>query len=156
MEFVLDPHSPLPTHSQIQEQVKLALLLGRLRPGDTLPSIRDVEKEIHVSRSIVRKAYLALQRSGILTLRHGKGVLVEKHLSYSQRGDIMEQCQALSHDILSKAERMGISPSAFARYPWSGWVMSSHPLFSCRRIMDYFRKVAMASISTSSSGSASA
>lgn len=116
MEFVLDPHSPLPAHAQIQEQVKLALLLGRLRPGDTLPSIRDVEKEIHVSRSIVRKAYLALQRSGILTLRHGKGVLVEKHLSYSQRGDIMEQCQALSHDILSKAERMGISPSAFARY----------------------------------------
>ena len=116
MEFILDPHSPLPAHLQIQEQIKLALLLGRLRPSDTLPSIRDVEKQIRVSRNIVRKAYLGLQRSGILTLRHGKGVLVEKQLSYSQRGSIMEQCQALSADILARVERLGISPSAFARY----------------------------------------
>jgi len=116
MEFVLDSHSTIPPHVQIQEQIKLALLLGRLRPGDTLPSIRDVEKQIGVSRNIVRKAYLALQRSGILTLWHGKGVLVEKQLSYSQRGSIPEQCEELSKDILGKVERRGISPSAFARY----------------------------------------
>jgi GntR family transcriptional regulator len=116
MQFILDPHSPLPAHLQIQEQIKLALLLGRLRPGDTLPSIRDVEKEIRVSRNIVRKAYLALKQSGILTLRHGKGVLVEKALSYSLRDSIMEQCQALTTDTLARVERLGISPSAFARY----------------------------------------
>jgi len=116
MEFVLDNHSPLPAHLQIQEQIKLALLLGRLRPGDTLPSIRDVEKQIRVSRNIVRKAYLALQRAGILNLRHGKGVLVEKQLSYGERANIMQQCESLSTEILGKAERLGISPSAFARY----------------------------------------
>ena len=116
MDFFYDRHSPLPPHLQIQEQVKLALLLGRLRPGDTLPSIRDVEKQAHISRNLVRKAYLALQRSGILTLRHGKGVLVEKHLSYSQRGAIQEQCEGLSREVLSRAEGLGIAPSAFARY----------------------------------------
>lgn len=116
MEFVLDPHSTLPPHLQIQEQIKLALLLGHLRPGDTLPSIRDVEKQIRLSRNIVRKAYLGLQRSGILTLRHGKGVLVEKELSYSERGSIMEQCESLSAEVLTRVERLGISPSAFARY----------------------------------------
>jgi GntR family transcriptional regulator len=116
MEFILDPHSPLPAHLQIEEQIKLALLLGRLRPGDTLPSIRDAERQTHISRNIVRNAYLALQHSGILTLRHGKGVLVEKQLSYSNRGSIMEQCQALSAEVLAHAERLRISPSAFARY----------------------------------------
>ncbi|MBZ5539869.1 MAG: GntR family transcriptional regulator [Acidobacteriia bacterium] len=116
MEFILDAHSTLPPHLQLQEQIKLALLLGRLRPGDTLPSIRDVEKQTRLSRNIVRKAYLGLQRSGILSLRHGKGVLVEKDLSYSERGSIMEQCESLSTEILSRVERLGITPSAFARY----------------------------------------
>ncbi len=116
MEFVLDHHSPLPAHLQIEEQIKLALLLGTLRPGDTLPSIRDVEKQIKLSRNIVRKAYIGLQRSGILSLRHGKGVLVEKELSYSQRGSIMEQCENLSAETLARVQRIGISPSAFARY----------------------------------------
>lgn len=116
MEFILDPHSTLPPHLQIEEQIKLALLLGRLRPGDTLPSIRDVEKQTHLSRNIVRKAYLGLQRSGILSLHHGKGVLVEKELSYSQRGSIMEQCENLSTETLARVDRIGVSPSAFARY----------------------------------------
>lgn len=116
MEFILDPHSTLPSHLQIEEQIKLALLLGRLRPGDTLPSIRDVEKQTRLSRNIVRKAYLGLQRSGILTLRHGKGVLVEKELTYSQRGSVMEQCENLSTETLARVERIGVSPSAFARY----------------------------------------
>ena len=116
MEFVLDPHSTLPAHLQLQEQIKIALLLGRLRPGDTLPSIRDVEKQIKLSRNIVRKAYLGLQRSGILTLRHGKGVLVEKDLSYSERGSIMEQCEGLSAEVLARVDKLGITPSAFARY----------------------------------------
>src|SRR5580698_9044387 len=65
MDLSLDKHSPLPPHAQIQEKIKLALLLGRLRPGDTLPSIREVEKETGISRNVVRKAYLELQTLGV-------------------------------------------------------------------------------------------
>lgn len=116
MTFIIENHSPLPAHAQIKEQIKLALLLGRLRPGDTLPSIRDVERDSSISRNIVRKAYLDLQHAGILTLRHGKGVLVEKHLSYAQRDKIMKKCETLSQRTLQQAARLGLSPSAFARY----------------------------------------
>jgi GntR family transcriptional regulator len=106
----------LPAHAQIKEQIKLALLLGRLRPGDTLPSIRDVERDSDISRNIVRKAYLDLQHAGILTLRHGKGVMVEKHLSYAQRDKIMKKCETLSQRTLKQAARLGLAPSAFSRY----------------------------------------
>ena len=116
MEFFFDNHSSLPAHLQLQEQIKLALLLGRLRPGDTLPSIRDVEQETGISRNIVRKSYLALQRSGILNLRHGKGVLVEKGLNYRRRDSIMANAESLARETLSKVERLGISPTAFVRY----------------------------------------
>lgn len=116
MDFVIDKHSALPAHAQIQEQIKLALLLGRLRPGDTLPSIRDVEKQVGVSRNIVRKAYLELQSSGILDLRQGKGVLVEKNLSYSDRGRVYGESEELSRDLIARLRKRGICPSAFARY----------------------------------------
>ncbi len=116
MDFVLDKHSALPADAQIQEQIKLGLLLGRLRPGDTLPSIRDVEKQVGVGRNIVRKAYLELQRSGILNLKQGKGVVVEKDLRYSHHSNINEDAAAFSREIIGRLRQMGIAPSAFARY----------------------------------------
>lgn len=116
MDLTLDKHSPLPAQAQIQEQIKMALLLGRLRPGDTLPSIRDVEQQVGISRNLVRKAYLGLQKSGILSLRHGKGVLVQPQLSYGSRNNVHERCEELSEEILVRLRSAGISPSAFARY----------------------------------------
>jgi len=116
MDFTLDKHSPLPPHAQIQEKIKLALLLGRLRPGDTLPSIREVEQEVGVSRNIVRKAYLELQTLGVLNLRQGKGVLVQKQLFYGGRDSVNEKCEALSREILARLREVSVSPSAFARY----------------------------------------
>src|SRR5581483_4300750 len=105
MEFTLDKHSDLPVVAQIREQVKIALLLGRLRPGDTLPSIRDVEKQLGVSRNLVRQAYLSLEKSRILTLHHGKGVLVQKHLNYSHKTNALEKTERLVQEILAKAEK---------------------------------------------------
>jgi GntR family transcriptional regulator len=116
MDFVIDKHSALPAHAQIKEQIKLGLLLGSLRPGDTLPSIRDVEKQVGVSRNIVRRAYLELQDSGILDLRQGKGVLVEKNLKYSHRRRVHEESENLSRDLIARLRKTGICPSAFARY----------------------------------------
>ena len=116
IDFFIDAYSLVPAHSQIQEQVKLALLLRTLRAGDTLPSIRDVEKHTGIGRSVVRKAYINLQHQGILSLRHGKGVLVSSQRKYGERGELTEQCETLSRSVLARAKRLGIAPSAFARY----------------------------------------
>ena len=53
----------IPAHVQLEEQVKVALALGKLRPGDLLPSIRNVEDELGVGRMLVRKAYQQLASS---------------------------------------------------------------------------------------------
>lgn len=115
MEFHLDEHSNISPQLQIEEQVRTALLMGRLRPGDTLPSIRDVEAQCGVSRSIVRQAYLELQASKILALKQGKGVLVEKELTYERRMKVTEQSMELCEKTIKAVEEMGISVSSFAR-----------------------------------------
>ena len=55
MEFRIDKHANLPLVEQLQEQIKIALLLGRLRPGDTLswPSPNPIMVPVSVSCTAV-------------------------------------------------------------------------------------------------------
>jgi GntR family transcriptional regulator len=116
LDFRLDKHSDLPVVSQLQVQIKIALLLGQLRPGDTLPSIRDVGEQLGIGRNFVLQAYRALEQSGILKLQHGKGVLVRKHLNYSGQTDTLRKTEELVREVLEKTMKRGLMPSAFARY----------------------------------------
>jgi len=114
MQFYIDKHSSTPVANQIQEQIKLAVMMGIFRNGDTLPSIRDVEKQTGINRSQIHKAYLALRRSGLLVLARGKGTIVATATDTPLSID--ENCRKLSQKIISRVRQMGLSPTAFARY----------------------------------------
>jgi GntR family transcriptional regulator len=114
MEFYVDRNSSIPVANQIQEQIKLAVMMGVFRKGDTLPSIRDIEKQTGINRSQIHKAYLALRKSGLLVLTRGKGSIVAT-ATESPHG-IDENCRNLSKKIISRVRQMGLSPTAFSRY----------------------------------------
>ncbi|MBN1568707.1 MAG: GntR family transcriptional regulator [Acidobacteria bacterium] len=114
MEFYIDKNSSTPVANQIQEQIKLAVMMGVFRDGDTLPSIRDIEKQTGINRSQIHKAYLALRQSGLLVLTRGKGTVVATATDSPRAVD--ENCRKLSKSIISKVRVMGLSPTAFARY----------------------------------------
>src|ERR1700722_12446429 len=116
MKFFLDKNTVLPLDAQIQEQIKLALLLGVLRSGDRVPSIRDLARQVGTNRGVVYKAYLQLHKSGILNLQHGQGVIIEEQLNYDHRRTASDHAEGLSQQMLAKLYKMGISPSAFSRY----------------------------------------
>jgi GntR family transcriptional regulator len=114
MEFHIEKHSSTPAAKQIEEQIKLAVMMGIFRNGDTLPSIRDIEKQTGVNRSQIHKAYLDLRKSGLLVLTRGKGSVITTATDYPQ--SVNHSCHKLSETILAKVRRMGVSPTAFARY----------------------------------------
>jgi GntR family transcriptional regulator len=114
MEFYLNTNSSTPMVIQIQEQIKLAVMMGVFRNGDTLPSIRDIEKQTGINRGQIHKAYLALRKSGLLVLAHGKGTVVASANDSSR--SVHESCRKFSKDIVAQVRRMGISPTSFSRY----------------------------------------
>jgi len=114
MEFHIEKHSSTPVAKQIEEQIKLAVMMGIFRNGDTLPSIRDIEKQTGINRSQIHKAYQDLRQSGLLVLTRGKGSVITTATDYPQ--SLGEDCKKLSDQILSKVRKLGISPTAFARY----------------------------------------
>jgi DNA-binding transcriptional regulator YhcF (GntR family) len=114
LEFCIEKNTSTPVVNQIEEQVKIAVMMGILRSGDTLPSIRDIEKQTGINRNQIHKAYVALRRSGLLVLTRGKGSVVTS-VAVSPRS-ISENCRRMSREFVEKVRHSGISPTAFARF----------------------------------------
>lgn len=63
-------------YEQLVQQLRLYIDVNGLRPGDRLPSERDLAAEMQVSRASVRQATIALEVTGVLEVRHGDGIYV--------------------------------------------------------------------------------
>lgn len=80
MEFRIDRSSGLPAYLQLVRQVREALRLGWLGPGDRLPTVRDVVARSGVNANTVLKAYRELELSGLVEARQGSGTFVKAGL----------------------------------------------------------------------------
>jgi GntR family transcriptional regulator len=67
---------PRPMYLQVIEQVKRRVAVGDLPPGTELPSIRELAAGLKVSVITVKRAYLELEREGVIATRQGKGSVV--------------------------------------------------------------------------------
>jgi GntR family transcriptional regulator len=68
----------VPIYIQIVNQVKHLLAAGRLTPGDEMPAIRVLAEQLMVNPNTVARAYLELERIGLVTKRHGSGTYVSE------------------------------------------------------------------------------
>jgi|OpeIllAssembly_1097287.scaffolds.fasta_scaffold171074_2 GntR family transcriptional regulator len=72
----VDPTLPVPIWSQIEESVRHLVASGRLRPGEVLPSVRDLARDQRINPNTVAKAYQRLVEAGVLETRRGEGTFV--------------------------------------------------------------------------------
>jgi len=75
-DLVISQADRRPMYLQILEQVRRRIAIGDWQPGDELPSIRALAASVQVSVITVKRAYLELERSGIIVTRQGKGSFV--------------------------------------------------------------------------------
>src|SRR5271156_3059408 len=81
ISFHLDTRSGIAPCRQIVGQVRQALLLGLLREGDQLPTVKEVVSKVAINPNTVQKAYRELEHEGLATARPGVGTFVTKSLS---------------------------------------------------------------------------
>jgi len=74
--FRLDQGSGVPIYRQLMAQVRQELLLGRLRPGEQLPTVKEVVDALSVNPNTVAKAYRELEHEGLVRSRQGLGTFV--------------------------------------------------------------------------------
>jgi GntR family transcriptional regulator len=76
IRFRLDTSSGVPTYLQLVHQVKHAVQYGMLKPGDRLPTAREVVEDLAINPNTVLKAYRELEREGFVYSRPGAGTFV--------------------------------------------------------------------------------
>lgn len=82
MELIIRNTTNQPIYDQICAQIKAQIISGRLAPGEALPSIRALAKDLKISVITTKRAYDELEAEGFLYTVAGKGCFVaEKDLS---------------------------------------------------------------------------
>jgi len=81
IEFVLDGRSKVNTYTQLVQQVKQALRVGLLSPGDQLPKVREVAQSLAINPNTVLKAYRELEIEGLAEGRPGVGTFIRQGLA---------------------------------------------------------------------------
>ncbi|MCC2334584.1 GntR family transcriptional regulator [Cellulomonas wangsupingiae] len=76
MLFRIDPTSGDPLYAQLAAQVRTAVAHDELRPGERLPSARDLAASLDVNLHTVLHAYQELRDEGVIELRRGRGAVV--------------------------------------------------------------------------------
>jgi DNA-binding transcriptional regulator YhcF (GntR family) len=108
IEFVLDGRSRVSTYMQLVLQVKQALRVGLLTPGDQLPRVREVAGALAINPNTVLKAYRELEIEGLAEGRPGVGTFITRTLagpSLASQVDLREDLVAW----LRKAEAAGLA-----------------------------------------------
>ena len=91
MELIIRNNSGQPIYDQISGQIKAQILSGALSPGDALPSIRGLAKDLKISVITTKRAYDELEAQGLINTVAGKGCFVaEKNLDLIREQKLKE------------------------------------------------------------------
>ncbi len=127
MLFHVDPGSGLPVYRQIMDQVKFYRASGLLAPGEKLPSIRALARDLSVNPTTIVRAYNELRHQGVVKLRHGKGVFLAP-LPPGSEGALKEEVlRPLLRDLAAKAAQMGLPPERVCALLRRHWPEESRP-----------------------------
>lgn len=105
--FRLNTHSGVPPYLQIVQQVKQALQVGILQPGDQLPTVKEVVAYVAINPNTVFKAYRELESLGLVEGRTGSGTFALGRPA----GPVPSVQEALSKDLsgwIAKARQAGL------------------------------------------------
>ena len=98
----------LPIYLQIVNQVKYLVAAGRLNSGDEVPPIRVLAGQLLVNPNTVARAYLELEREGVVAKRHGSGTYVSDAGSPLARRERMKILTDRTDALLAEARNMNI------------------------------------------------
>lgn len=105
----VNPHSGIPLYVQLVEQIKRAVQVGILRPGDSLPTVRGLAAELHIALNTIVKAYGELETLGVIETRGGAGTVVSAGVDSVLRRQAVEQVRQRLHELASDAAALEVS-----------------------------------------------
>lgn len=107
MNFYIDPGSGVPFYRQIIDQIKYAIARGELRPGDQLPTVRQLAVDLAINPNTVGKAYSQLEILGILQTQQGSGTFISPQKVEVSELERQEKLDSLCREFITSAASYG-------------------------------------------------
>lgn len=110
MIIVVDPHSGVPVYRQLMSQIKFHVASGLLKPGDELPSTRNLSGRLGVNPMTISKAFRLLEHEGVVERRPGLPLVVRAQDGATLETSRVAQLRASLGPVVTRARQLGIDP----------------------------------------------
>lgn len=105
MFLAIDPADPLPIYDQIVRQVKFCVANGAIKPGELLPSVRELARQLRLNHNTVARAYRELQAQNIVVPIRGTGLEVTPQALRGCRDSRLKLIRQRLRNALKEARR---------------------------------------------------
>ncbi|MGE5244880.1 MAG: GntR family transcriptional regulator [Betaproteobacteria bacterium] len=106
----IDPRDPTPIYAQLERGLRAAIATSRLRPGDQLPTVRQLAVELQVNANTVARVYAELERAGVIETKRGVGSFISATPAQAHPPrDRDRRLRAFATRILADAEAAGFT-----------------------------------------------
>lgn len=115
-QFQLDLQSGVPVYRQIIDQVLGGISAGNLKPGDQLPTVRQLAVDLSINPNTVVRAYRELEIREILSTQQGTGTFITEKTVKTNEIEHQRQLAQLANDFLARAGGAGITLQELLEY----------------------------------------
>jgi len=109
MFFAVNPANGVPIYEQIVRQVKFAVAARAIAPGEWVPSVRELARELTLNPNTVARAYRQLQTEGVLETVRGTGLQVTAGAVRLCADERLKLVAARLRDVLREAGQSGLN-----------------------------------------------
>lgn len=110
MLISLDPADATPIYAQVERGLRASIAAGRLKPGDQLPTVRELAVELGVNANTVARVYSELERNGVFETRRGVGTFVRAGRAEARpASEHARRLKAFATRILSESDAHGFT-----------------------------------------------
>ena len=106
----IDTRDKTPIYAQLERGLRAAMTTGRLKPGDQLPTVRQLAGELSINANTVARVYADLERSGAIETRRGVGSFVTATADQARpRRELERRLRAFVTRVLAEAGNAGFT-----------------------------------------------
>jgi GntR family transcriptional regulator len=106
----LDPADATPIYAQVERGLRAAIAAGRLKPGDQLPTVRELAVDLRVNANTVARVYSELERAGVFETRRGVGTFVRAGRTEARpASEHAKRLRAFATRVLSEGDAHGFT-----------------------------------------------